>query len=196
MRLRHGCATANTAPCNRGKAMAAPKKEAEDDAAEAAPDKSKGGRKKLILLAIPLLIGGIGAGLWFSGVLPRALGLTKQKDPATLALEAAEAAIAASKPIYVDFPEMIANLNNGRRQAFIKMKGKIEISKIDDGPALNAAMPRIVDLFQTYLREMSPEELRGAAGTYRLREELIARASIAAAPAKIIDVLFSEMLIQ
>jgi len=189
---------ATTVPCNRGKAMAAPKKEAaEDDAAESPPPKAGGGRKKLLLLAVPLLLGGIGAGLWFSGVLPRALGLTKQKDPATLALEAAEAAIAASKPIYVDFPEMIANLNAGpRKQAFIKMKGKIEISKIDDGPALNAAMPRIVDLFQTYLREMSPDELRGAAGTYRLREELISRAGIAAAPAKIIDVLFSEMLIQ
>jgi flagellar FliL protein len=163
--------------------MAAPKKEAAkdttDDAAEPTPTKAGGGRKKLLLLAIPLLLGGIGAGLWFTGVLPRALGLTKQKDPATIALEAAEAAIAGP-----------------RKQAFIKMKGKIEISKIDDGPALNAAMPRIVDLFQTYLREMSPDELRGAAGTYRLREELISRAGIAAAPAKIIDVLFSEMLIQ
>jgi flagellar FliL protein len=178
--------------------MAAPKKEAADEeAAESTPTKAKGGRKKLILLAVPLLLGGIGAGLWFSGVLPRALGLTKEKDPAAIALAAAEAAIAASKPIYVDFPEMVANLNAGpRKQAFIKMKGKIEISKIDDGPALNAAMPRIVDLFQTYLREMSPDELRGAAGTYRLREELISRAGIAAAPAKIIDVLFSEMLIQ
>ena len=37
-------------------------------------------------------------------------------------------------------------------------------------------MPRLQDLFQTYLREMRPEELRGSAGIYRLREELIARA--------------------
>jgi flagellar FliL protein len=43
---------------------------------------------------------------------------------------------------------------------------------------------------------MRPEELRGAAGTYRLREELIARASVAAAPAKVKDVLFTELLIQ
>jgi flagellar FliL protein len=58
------------------------------------------------------------------------------------------------------------------------------------------AMPRLQDLFQTYLREMHPEELRGAAGTYRLREELIDRASIAASPAKVKDVLFTELLIQ
>ena len=57
-------------------------------------------------------------------------------------------------------------------------------------------MPRLQDLFQTYLREMRPEELRGSAGTYRLREELIARANVAAAPAKVNDVLFTQLLIQ
>jgi flagellar FliL protein len=43
---------------------------------------------------------------------------------------------------------------------------------------------------------MRPEELRGAEGTYRLREELIARADIAAAPARVANVLFTEMLVQ
>jgi flagellar FliL protein len=57
-------------------------------------------------------------------------------------------------------------------------------------------MPRLLDLFQTYLREMRPEELRGSAGTYRLREELIARADLAVAPARISDVLFTQLLIQ
>jgi flagellar FliL protein len=54
----------------------------------------------------------------------------------------------------------------------------------------------VVDLMQTYLREMRPEELRGSAGTYRLREELLVRASTAAAPAKVSDVLFTQMLVQ
>ena len=39
-------------------------------------------------------------------------------------------------------------------------------------------------------------KLRGSAGTYRLREELIARANLAAAPARINDILFTQMLIQ
>jgi flagellar FliL protein len=38
--------------------------------------------------------------------------------------------------------------------------------------------------------------LRGSAGTWRLREELIARANIAIAPARVTDVLFTELLIQ
>ena len=57
-------------------------------------------------------------------------------------------------------------------------------------------MPRLQDIIQTYLREMRPEELRGSAGTYRLREELLVRANVAVAPAKISDVLFTQMLIQ
>ena len=65
-------------------------------------------------------------------------------------------------------------------------------------------MPRLLDLFTTYLREMRPEELRGSAGTHRLREELIARANLAAVPAarpgqpptRVADVLFVEILLQ
>jgi flagellar FliL protein len=57
-------------------------------------------------------------------------------------------------------------------------------------------MPRIIDLFQTYLREMRPEELRGSAGTQRLREELVARANLVAAPARVVDVLFQEIIVQ
>ena len=171
--------------------MAATNVEADGDAV-IAPTKAKGGRKKLLILATPLLLGGIGAGLWFTGVLPRALGLTHAKEAVS-----AEASAAANKPVYVEMPEMVANLNAGpRRQSYIKLKAQVEIGRPEDVAAFNAAMPRIVDLFQTYLREMAPDDLRGAIGTYRLREELIARAGIAASPAHVVDVLFSELLIQ
>jgi flagellar FliL protein len=65
-------------------------------------------------------------------------------------------------------------------------------------------MPRLLDVFQTYLREVRPDELRGSAGTQRLREELVARANIAVAQVgrgdaqqiRINDVLFLEILVQ
>jgi flagellar FliL protein len=56
--------------------------------------------------------------------------------------------------------------------------------------------PRVIDQFQTYLREMRVEDLRGSAGIYRLRQELLYRVNIAADPVKVKDVLFQEMLIQ
>ena len=92
---------------------------------------------------------------------------------------------------------MIANLNaSARRPVYVKVVARLEVASPGDAERVKATMPRVVDLFQTYLREMRPEELRGSAGIHRLREELIARASIAAAPTRVVDVLFSELIVQ
>ncbi len=175
---------------------------ADASAADAGP--KKGGRKKLIMLAVPLLLVAVGAGLWFGGILPPLLGMGPDKHAAADTDAHAkpgelkpEAEAKAKMPIFVDLPDLVANLNVGqRRSSFIKLKARIELSRAEDQPIVAASMPRLQDLFTTYLREMRPEELRGSAGTYRLREELVARANIALAPAKIVDVLFSEMIIQ
>jgi flagellar FliL protein len=154
----------------------------------------KGGKKKLIILAIPVLLIAIGAGLWFSGILPNMLGMGHKAETEEQHAKEKEKEHA---PVFVELPEMVANLNApGRRASFVKLKARLELSKESDQAAFAAAQPRVIDLFQTYLREMRPDELRGSAGTYRLREELIARASLAAAPAQVIDVLFSELLVQ
>ncbi len=144
--------------------------------------------RRLILLAgAPLLVLALGGGLWFSGVAPRLLGIGHgdQKDAKPAA------------PIYVDLPEFVANLNsNPHRPSYVKLQARLEVARQQDAEIVRAAMPRLQDLFQTYLRETRPEELRGSTGTYRLREELIGRANLAAAPARITDVLFTQMLIQ
>lgn len=171
--------------------------------ADSAPKSA--GKKKLILLAVPLLLVAVVAGLWFGGILPPLLGMGGHGEAHVDAHGAAtkpgelkpEAEVKAKTPVFVDLPDLIANLNVGqRRSSFIKLKAKIEITRAEDQPVVVAAMPRLQDMFTTYLREMRPEELRGSAGTYRLREELVARANIAVAPARVVDVLFSEMIIQ
>ncbi len=166
-------------------------------AAAPAPDTAAagGGRRKLLLLAAPVVVAALGAGLWFGGVLPPLLHGRKPAAPQHPADQPATEAT-AKPPSFVELPEIVANLNAGRRTSFVKLHARIELARAGDAPAVAAAMPRLLDLFQTYLREMRPEELRGSAGTWRLREELIARANIAAAPARIVDVLFTEMLIQ
>lgn len=158
-----------------------------------------GGKRKLIMLAVPLLLVGIGAGLWFSGIAPPLLGMGKpaQADKALTEADPKHPVESTRKLVFADLPEIVANLNAGpRRTMFIKLQAKLELARAEDQPALTQAMPRVLDLFQTYLREMRPEELRGAEGTYRLREELLARATIAVAPVRILDVLFTGMLIQ
>jgi flagellar FliL protein len=102
-----------------------------------------------------------------------------------------------SEAMFMDLPDIVANLNTGpRRATYLKLKAKFELSKPEDQAVLQAAMPRVLDLFQGYLRELRPEELRGTAGTYRLREELLARTNLAAPSARVVAVLFSEIIVQ
>jgi flagellar FliL protein len=165
--------------------------------------KGGGGKKKLVLLAVPLVLAGVGAGLWFTGILPPLLGMGPALAPTEASAAAAEAA--PRPPAFFDMPEIITNLNApGRRPVFVKLRSKLEITRAEDSAQITAAMPRLLDLFQTYLRETRPEELRGSAGTHRLREELIARANIALTPPpgstqpapRVTDVLFTEILVQ
>jgi flagellar FliL protein len=189
--------------------MSKPKKDAKPGP-EAAPKEAdpsgKPGKKKLLLLLVPVLLIAVGAGLWFSGILPPLLGLGKTeaakeqdaKGHAAPKGEPAPGAEAEAKlPIFVDVPDVVANLNAGQHKtSFIKLKARLELSRTEDQAVVTAAMPRLQDLFTTYLREVRPEELRGSVGTYRLREELLARANIAVTPARVLDVLFTEMLVQ
>ena len=152
---------------------------------EAAPKKS--GKRKLLMAAsaLALLAGG---GAWASGAVPKLLGKTEAPNPEQSVQRA---------PVFMELPEIVANLNAGaRRTSFIKLKARLELSRPEDQAVLQAAMPRILDLFQTFLREMRPEELRGTASTHRLREELIARTNLAAHPARVVGVLFTELLVQ
>ena len=176
------------------------KKPEGDPGADAAP--KKGGKKKLVLIALPVVLLGAVAGLWFGGILPPLLGLGGGTEQAA---EVAERPAPPAQPGFVDLPEIVSNLNApGRRPSFVRLRARIEIADMQDAPLVNAAMPRLLDLFSTYLREVRPDELRGSAGSHRLREELISRAGIAVAaeargdrPAvRVTDVLFVEILIQ
>jgi flagellar FliL protein len=167
---------------------------------EAQTEKKGGGRKKLLLLlAAPVLLVAIGAGLWFGGILPPLLGMG---DPAASAQRQEPGPRTVT---FFDMPEIVTNLNApGRRAVYVKLRSKLELARPEDGALVQASMPRLLDLFQTYLREVRPEELRGSAGTQRLREELVARANIAVAQAgrgdaqqiRVSDVLFLEILVQ
>jgi flagellar FliL protein len=170
--------------------MSAVQADETDDATGARPagkPAAKGGKKKLIIAgaAAVVILGGVG-GAYAAGLFGKS--------------SSGPQAHASSGPVVpgaVDMPEIISNLNAGpRRSAFIRLKARLELANKDDQPAVLAGLPKVQDLFQTYLRDMRPDELRGSAGTYRLREELTTRANLAVAPAQITEILFVELLVQ
>jgi flagellar FliL protein len=92
---------------------------------------------------------------------------------------------------------MLVNLNSsGRKAGYLKISVSLEVSSDKDMEQLRDALPRIVDNFQVYLRELRVEDLRGSAGLQRLREELLLRVNTAVQTAEVRDVLFREMLVQ
>jgi flagellar FliL protein len=169
-----------------------------DDLAETPEGEGKAaaprlGRKKLILfIAAPLLaLLLIGAGLYFTGMLNRFVGSESEGEAHQ------EKPAEPKKTVFYDLPELLVNLNGaGRKASFLKMSISLELESQVDVARLQAVMPRVIDNFQVYLRELRIEDLRGSGGMYRLREELLLRVNASAAPAKIVDVLFKEMLVQ
>lgn len=165
-----------------------------DEALEASSEEtaSKPNRKKLLILIaggllLLLISGGV---LYVTGVVDKVFG-HKEQEKEKLAEKA------PPPTVFFDLPDLLVNLNTtGRKASFLKLSVSLELEHGEDLPRLQAVMPRIIDNFQVYLRELRVEDLRGSGGIYRLREELLARVNSAAAPIKIADVLFKEMLVQ
>ena len=156
--------------------------------------KKQGGKKKLLLfvaLALFLVVGGAAAA-YFTGLLEPLIAMLGGADET-----AAEETTDPVEAVFFDLPEILVNLNTGRRKStFLKIRVSLELENAEDVARIEAVMPRIIDNFQVYLRELRVEDLKGSAGMYRLREELLTRVTLAAAPSKVSDVLFKEMLVQ
>jgi flagellar FliL protein len=115
------------------------------------------------------------------------------------AKEAKHEAAPAPKPvIFVDMPDVLVNLSNSNadRPQYLKIKIVFEVADQNVAQQIQPLMPRIMDTFQTYLRELRPGDLDGSVGLFRLREELTRRVNAALAPAHINAVLFKEIVIQ
>ena len=162
----------------------------EHEAEAAEPAGGKPGRKKLVILAV-VVVALLAVAALFGGVVDPILG--GGTDDGRGKGESAHA-----KPaVYYDLPEMLVNLNSsGRKTNFLKLVVSLELESEGDIAQLELVMPRIIDNFQVYLRELRIEDLRGSAGVYRLRKELLARVNGAGMPVHVNDVLFKEMLVQ
>jgi flagellar protein FliL len=162
----------------------------EADGGEAAPArkgfsiKALASRKLIIIAAAAvLLLGGAGGGAYhFLG------SKTSEAAPASK----------IKPPIFVDLPEVLVNLSStgNDRTQYLKVKVVLEVPDEAVKTQIEPLMPRLMDTFQTYLRELRATDLDGSAGLYRLKEELTRRVNAAIAPERINAVLFKEIVVQ
>lgn len=150
-----------------------------------------GGKKKLvIILVVGLLIVCIAAAAGFYFL------KGGEEHAAEEAHVAEDVAPMPTESHYFELPDLTVNLASAGGNRFLRLKVVLEVGSAEDLARLEQVRPRIVDDFQVYLRELRPEDLRGSAGSYRLRHDLLLRANQAAQPARVVNVLFKEFLVQ
>lgn len=198
--------------------MAHGKEVVESEGGDEAPIDGEGGKsskKKIILILVPLLllIGG-GAGLYFTGTLDKILkkessaeagkegehgkeaGGGKEAEAKGEKKEGEHGEGAGPEVAFLKIPDLIVNLTSEGQPRYLRLSIQLELANEADMKAVEKVLPRVVDQFQTYLRELRVQDLRGSKGIYRLQMELLSRVNAAAAPTQVKDVLFQEILIQ
>lgn len=178
------------------------------EGAEGADDAAKKKKKKMMIIigavVLVLLLAGGGAAAYFLILKPKdGEGLNcesvKEGDEnyAACAEQLAKSVTGSTPGVFVSVPDMVVNLSGtGSKPRFLKVVLKIELEKAEQQAAFEAILPRTIDQFQTYLRELRVEDLRGSSGIYRMKIELLNRVRAAAPDLTIKDVLFQEILIQ
>jgi flagellar FliL protein len=144
------------------------------------------GRMLVIAGAALLLLGGAGGAYYFFF-----------KGNASKASQQAAAPV-IKPPTFFDLPEVMVNLSvaGNERAQYLKVKLVLELADAALVAQIQPIMPRVMDAFQVFLRELRPSDLDGSAGMYRLKEELTRRVNAAIAPSRVNAVLFKEMIVQ
>jgi flagellar FliL protein len=169
---------------------AADEAEANATGEEAAAPKKRWGRKFLLMVGAGglVLLLGIAAGAYF-------LFFARSAPPKSESANALP--LVPPQVAYYDMPDMVVNIQSqDGSPAYLKLGVALELDSAAEKPGLQVLMPRVVDQFQSYLRELRVDDLRGSAGVVRIKEELLRRINVAAQPYRVRDVLLKEMIVQ
>ena len=189
------------------------KPEAEEESKQAGAEGGEGaegegvpkkGKKKLIfIIAGAVVVIGIVAGVLLSGKKEA----PKEGDEAATAAPVEEPKldehgkpippVDVNKPVYYELPQFLVNLNStSSRVSFLKMGITLELKDQASVTTVENNKPRIVDAFNTYLRELRATDVQGSAGIARLRDELMARLNSTIEEGLVKDILFNEIIVQ
>lgn len=177
---------------------------------DAAPKKKKPPLLLIIIPAALLVLGGGGAAAFFMmkpkpadahGEAPAAPaeGGHGKSDKKGGEIDPALGKVAAGPDgvTFYTLPDMVMNIQSADgRPTFLKLKLTLEMKDARVATRLQSEMPRLQDMFTSFMRELRPEDLSGSAGTYQLRAEILRRVNLIAAPGKVDAVLIEEMLVQ
>lgn len=154
------------------------------------PEPKKSGKKMLVIggAAVLALLAGGGGAWWFM----------RGGDEGGAEHEASAEAGSSEgdKSSYIEVPPMIVNLRGSDSQArFLKLRFIIVAA---DGKTdkVKDKLPAVLDALQPFLRELRPDDLNGSAAVFRIKEEMMTRATQALGAGMVKDVLIQDLVQQ
>ncbi|PNU01870.1 flagellar basal body protein FliL [Novosphingobium guangzhouense] len=165
--------------------------------------KAKGGRKRLIAIAVVAvgMLAGAGGVYWYTQRGSADHAGEKQAEAAAAEGEAEGgeghgAADADPTASYIEVAPMMVNLRGGGAQAkFVKVRF-IVVAAEGKTDAVKGRIPVILDALQPFLRELRPEDLNGSAAVFRIKEEMIRRSTAALGKGMVRDILIQDLIQQ
>lgn len=170
-----------------------------------APAKGKMGKKKLLIIAGAALLvlgGGGGGAAWFLLGSDDAAAKTADHEASADEGEAkAEGEDGEKKDgksgLYLDVPPLVVNLRSADGAArFLKIHFVLVPGPGSSVDKLQEKLPLVIDAYQPFLRELRPEDLNGSGAVYRVKEELLVRATQTLGPDQVKDVLIQDLVQQ
>lgn len=162
--------------------------------AEDAPEGASTAKKPRFSKKLLIIIGAVVALLLIGGgVAYMMLGKGEPTEEAASGAEAHD----EGEVRYVEAPPMVVNLREADGSArFLKIRFTLVPVTAAKADELKKKLPLIVDAYQPFLRELRPEDLSGSAAVFRIKEEMLVRATGAVGPNQIKDILIQDLIQQ
>ncbi|WP_156404949.1 flagellar basal body-associated protein FliL [Sphingomonas sp. Root241] len=177
----------------------------EEGAEGPAPAAPKSKKKKLIIIGaaagVLLLGGGGGAAMMLSGGSAKA-ETSAEGGHGEVSNEAegdggGHGGEETAKEAIVDVPAMVVNLRSpDGASRFLKLHFMIVPGAKGTPEGIKEKLPLILDAYQPFLRELRPEDLAGSAAVFRIKEEMLVRATDVAGAGVIKDILIQDLVQQ
>ncbi len=147
-------------------------------------------RKKLMILLLPLLIViGISVGVYFT--LNNNYDSLQDYNIVQYSKDAPE-----NITVFYDLPEIKTSVKGKDGSHELRLKINLELSSIDNLQIIEVLTSKLNDTVLSHIIELNLDEVEGSTGLYWLKEELLYRLNLAAAPVKIKNLNFSVFELQ
>ncbi len=160
---------------------------ADEQEAEPAEEKKKGGKKGLIIGVLGAIV--LGGGAYYATSTGLILGDSTDSP---------DHEVATHEPlpdiVFIPIDPMVISLGGEATSKYLRFTAQLDVEPAHEAE-IKLVMPRIQDVLNTYLRAVSEEELGRPSALERLRAQMLRRVQVVTGPGQVKDLLITEFVL-